>query len=104
MPALFTLLFKINIALVLFCLGYYLVLRHLTFYTLNRIYLVAAILFSSIYPWINISGFMQRHQQFTAPVQYVILQWRAPAEKLVKPLCQYNYWYWAEVIFWAGAI
>src|SRR4249919_2158636 len=102
MPALFTLLFKINIALVLFCAGYYLVLRHLTFYTLNRIYLVAAILFSSIYPWINISGFVQRHQQLTAPVQNVILQWKAPAEKLVMPLNQPNYWQWAEVAFWTG--
>jgi bla regulator protein BlaR1 len=104
MPALFMFLFKVNIALLLFCMGYYLVLRHLTFYTLNRIYLAAAILFSSIYPWINISGFMQRHQQLTAPVQNVILQWRAPAENLVKPLDQPNYWLWAEWVFWAGAI
>ena len=104
MPALFMFLFKVNIALLLFCMGYYLVLRHLTFYTHNRIYLVAAILFSSVYPWINISGFMQRHQQLTAPVQSVILQWRAPAENLVKPLNQPNYWLWAEWIFWAGAI
>jgi bla regulator protein BlaR1 len=38
MPALFVFLFKVNIALLLFCAGYYLVLRHLTFYTLNRAY------------------------------------------------------------------
>ncbi len=103
MPALFTFLFKVNIALVLFCMGYYLVLRHLTFYTLNRIYLVTAILFSSIYPWINLDSFMERHQQLAAPVQTVILQWRVPAENLVKPLNQPNYWQWAEVVFWAGA-
>ncbi|MGZ3836490.1 MAG: hypothetical protein ACXVB0_23445, partial [Mucilaginibacter sp.] len=65
MPALFTFLFKVNIALVLFCLGYYAVLRHLTFYTLNRIYLVVAILFASVYPLININSFVQNHQQFT---------------------------------------
>jgi hypothetical protein len=40
MPALFVFLFKVNIALLLFCAGYYLVLRHLTFYTLNRIYII----------------------------------------------------------------
>ncbi|MBS1524600.1 MAG: hypothetical protein JST19_03060 [Bacteroidetes bacterium] len=102
MPALFTLLFKINIALVLFCLGYYLVLRHLTFYTLNRVYLVTAILFSSIYPWINITGFLQRHQQLVVPMQNVILQWRLPAENLVKPLARPNYWQWAEAVFWLG--
>ena len=86
MPALFTLLFKINIALVLFCLGYYAVLRHLTFYTLNRMYLVTAILFASVYPFININGFVQNHQKFTAPVQYVITQWKTPAVNFVKPL------------------
>ncbi|MFI5161834.1 MAG: M56 family metallopeptidase [Sphingobacteriales bacterium] len=103
MPALFTFLFKVNIALVLFCLGYYLVLRHLTFYTLNRVYLVTAILFSSIYPWINLNGFFERHHQLTGSVQTVIMHWRAPAENLVKPLNQPNYWQWAEVIFWVGA-
>jgi bla regulator protein BlaR1 len=104
MPALFIFLFKVNIALVLFCLGYYLVLRHLTFYTLNRIYLVIAILFSTLYPNINLSGFAQNHQQFTEPVQNVILNWKAPAENFVKPLYQPNYWQWVELIFWAGVI
>ncbi|MDB5136551.1 MAG: hypothetical protein JWP37_3154 [Mucilaginibacter sp.] len=104
MPALFIYLFKINIALVLFCLGYYLVLRHLTFYTLNRIYLVVAILFSTLYPQINLSDFVQRHQQLTEPVQTVILNWRAPAENFVKPLYQPDYWKCIELIFWAGVV
>lgn len=104
MPALFVFLLKVNISLVLFCLGYYLVLRHLTFYTLNRIYLVTAILFSTLYPQINLSDFAQRHQQLTGPVRSVILNWQAPAESLVKPLYQPNYWVWVEVIFWAGVI
>ena len=103
MPALFLFLFKVNIALVLFCLGYYLVLRHLTFYTLNRIYLVAAILFSSLYPNINLSDFAQRHQ-LTQPVQTVIMNWKTPAENFVKPLYQPNYWQWVEVVFWSGVL
>ena len=41
MPALILFLIKVNSALLLFCLGYFLVLRRLTFYTLNRVYLVA---------------------------------------------------------------
>ena len=104
MPALFLFLFKVNIALLLFCAGYYLVLRHLTFYTLNRIYLLAAIIFSTLYPKINLSDFVQSHQQLTEPVQTVILQWETPAKNLVKPLYQPNYWQWVEVIFWAGVI
>jgi TonB-dependent SusC/RagA subfamily outer membrane receptor len=102
MPALFLFLFKVNMALVLFCIGYYMVLRHLTFYTLNRIYLVTAIIFSTLYPKINLSDFVQR--QLTEPVQTVILRWEAPAKNLVKPLYQPNYWQWVEVIFWAGVI
>ncbi len=104
MPALFLFLLKVNVALILFCLGYYLALRHLTFYTLNRIYLVAAIVFSTVYPNMNLTDFAQRHQQLTAPVETVILNWKAPAERLVKPLYQPNYWHWAELIFWAGVI
>ena len=104
MPALFIFLFKVNIALVLFCLGYYLVLRRLTFYTLNRVYLVIAILFSTLYPNINLSDFAQHHQQLTQPVQTVILNWKAPAENFVKPLYQPNYWQWVEVVFWAGVV
>ncbi len=103
MPALFTFLLKINIALVLFCLGYYLVLRHLTFYTLNRVYLVVAILFSTIYPWINLNDFVQHHQAIVAPVQHIIVSWKEPANNLVKPFDHHIYWIWAETIFWAGA-
>jgi len=103
MPTLFVFLLKVNIALLLFCAGYYLVLRHLTFYTLNRIYLVGAILFATVYPRINLDGFAQRHRQLTQPVQVVVSRLQAPAETLVKPLTQPIYWYWAEVLFFAGA-
>src|ERR1700710_2469067 len=100
MPALFVFLFKVNIALLVFCAGYYLVLRHLTFYTLNRIYLVTAILFATVYPRINLSSFAARHQQMAGPVQAIAVTWQAPARALVKPLENPDYWHWAEIIFW----
>jgi len=103
MPALFVFLLKVNIALLLFCAGYYLVLRHLTFYTLNRVYLVGAILFATVYPQINLDNFARHHQQLAQPVQAMVLHLQAPAETLVKPLAQPGYWYWAEVLFFAGA-
>ncbi|MBB6108833.1 Signal transducer regulating beta-lactamase production, contains metallopeptidase domain [Mucilaginibacter lappiensis] len=103
MPALFVFLLKVNVALLLFCAGYYLVLRPLTFYTLNRIYLLAAIIFASIYPWLNLSAFLQRHEELAKPVQQVVINWQAPVQSLVKPLSQPDYWRWAEVIFWLGA-
>ena len=104
MPALFVFLLKVNIALLLFCAGYYLVLRHLTFYTLNRIYLVTAILFASIYPKINLSDFAQRHQQIAKPVQAIVFNWQAPAKAFVKPFEKPDYWHWAEIVFWTGAL
>src|SRR5882757_9498004 len=102
MPALFVFLLKVNIALLLFCAGYYLVLRHLTFYTLNRVYLLVAILFASVYPFINLSAFVQRHEELAKPMQQVILNWQAPVQNLTKPLSQPAYWHWAGVIFWLG--
>jgi bla regulator protein BlaR1 len=99
MPEFFTFLIKVNIALVLFCLGYYLVLRKLTFYTLNRAYLVTAIIFSSAYPFIDLSVFAQRHREIVAPVQNVVVIWKAPTEDLIK---QAAYWNWLEIAFWTG--
>ncbi len=104
MPALFVFLLKVNIALLLFCAGYYLVLRRLTFYTLNRIYLVTAILFASIYPKINLSNFAERHQQMVMPLQAIVFNWQAPAKAFAKPFEKPDYWHWAEIVFWAGAL
>ncbi|MBD1391773.1 M56 family metallopeptidase [Mucilaginibacter glaciei] len=100
MPTLFVFLFKVNIALLLFCAGYYLVLRHLTFYTLNRVYLVTAIIFATLYPKIDLTAFAQRHETIARPVQNVALVWQAPAEKLATHT---DYWKWAAYVFWAGA-
>jgi hypothetical protein len=86
MPGLFVFLLKVNIALLVFCAGYYLVLRHLTFYTLNRIYLVTAILFASVYQKINLSGFFDQHQDITSPVQTIVYNLQAPAKEFMKPL------------------
>lgn len=103
MPTLFVFLFKVNIALLLFCAGYYLVLRHLTFYSLNRVYLITAIIFASFYPKIDLTSFLERHENIAIPVQTVVLNWQIPAEKLVKPLAQPMYWQWVTLLFWAGA-
>jgi bla regulator protein BlaR1 len=104
MPALFVFLIKVNLALLVFCAGYYLVLRRLTFYNLNRIYLVKAILFASVYPKINLSASWQRHQEIVRPVQAVIVNLDLPARAILKPLTHPDYWRWAEIVFWAGVV
>jgi bla regulator protein blaR1 len=103
MPALFIYLLKVNIALLVFCAGYYLVLRRLTFYTLNRIYLVGAIAFASVYSRINLWDFFERHRQIARPVQALVIDFRSPARAFIQPLTQPNYWRWAETVFWLVA-
>lgn len=57
MPDFFVVLLKINIVLLLFGATYCLVLRRLTFYTLNRFFLAFGILFATIYPFIDLTDF-----------------------------------------------
>jgi bla regulator protein BlaR1 len=102
MPDILIYLLKVNIALLLFCLGYYLVLRRLTFYTLNRVYLITAILFSSLYPLIDLSGIMQRHEKLVEPIQLIVITLNTKATQLAQPVSQTNYWQWLVWIFWTG--
>jgi len=66
MPQFFLVLLKINLVLILFSAAYYLVLRRLTFYSLNRIFLLFGIVFSSAYPFINLTDIFSTHQAVPA--------------------------------------
>jgi hypothetical protein len=48
-------LLKVNGALLLFCALYYLALRRLTFYRLNRVVLLGALLFAPLYPLLDVT-------------------------------------------------
>ncbi len=104
MPALFIYLIKVNIALLIFCGGYYAVLRHLTFYNLNRIYLVTAILFSTLYPLANLTDFLNRHEQIAKPVQVIVINWQEPAKTIAKTFLGHDQWFWLQAAFWLGVI
>ncbi len=65
-------LIKVNLALTLFYLAYRYGLRKLTFYTLNRFYLLFAVLFSSVYPLIRIRAiFPSRDDPGGQLIQYL---------------------------------
>ncbi len=66
MPLMFVALLKINLVLTLFALTYYLVLRKLTFYFLNRIFLLFGIVFSTVYPFINLTEIFYKHDGLPA--------------------------------------
>lgn len=96
MPALFIVLLKINIALLLFASAYYLVLRRLTFYTINRAFLVFGILFSSIYPFIDLTDFFYRHANNALTLVPEMNQ------QMVTLANSNQYWNWVILLFWLG--
>jgi len=104
MPAILIYLLKVNIALLLFCLCYFAILRRLTFYTLNRVYLIGAIVFSSLYPLIDFTSIMQRNERLVQPIQVVVINLNIRAANFAKPVAQTNYWEWLVALFWIGVI
>ncbi|SEM94155.1 TonB-dependent outer membrane receptor, SusC/RagA subfamily, signature region [bacterium A37T11] len=62
MPDAIIYLLKVNIAVLLFCAGYYGLLRRITFYQLNRWYLLFAVGFSLLYPFMDFSALWARQQ------------------------------------------
>jgi hypothetical protein len=101
MPHFFIILLKINLVLILFAAAYYFILRKLTFYTINRLFLVFGILFSTVYPFIDLTDFF--HQQNQQAVAFV-----PEINQQVKSLMPSNlimqYWYWISVLFYAGVL
>src|SRR5690606_2253440 len=82
MPESILYLLKANLAIILFYLGYRLLLRRLTFYTLNRFYLLFALLFSITYPLFDFARWLNPPvQELPGEVAYIIADWeQVPAE------------------------
>ena len=97
MPELVIYLLKVNIALVVFYLIYRIFLRKLTFYTLNRYYLLGALTFSLLYPWIDLSDFWIKEAPDAARWAQQLPQWN---EKM-----QFEALLWVaiETLFWTFA-
>ncbi|MEC5146778.1 M56 family metallopeptidase [Chitinophaga sp. 212800010-3] len=96
-PAILIYLLKANIALTLFYLAYRFGLRRLTFYTLNRLFLLVGIAFSSLFPLIPINAFVARHEMAGTVMTYVpdLSSWEAPAP-------EFTVWTVLVYIFWTG--
>jgi bla regulator protein BlaR1 len=105
MPDILVFLLKINIALLIFCTIYYTVLRPLTFYILNRIVLIITIVFSTFYPFINLSFFLRHHHQLVDTVQKAAFIGTDTSENFVKPILQNtNHWQLVQQLFWIGVV
>jgi TonB-dependent SusC/RagA subfamily outer membrane receptor len=99
MSELFIYLIKANIALCLFYLAYRLGLRRLTFYTLNRFFLLTGIVFSSLFPLVDVNDFFNRNEKLAQQVvTYVpdLAAWKPEQAEV------FTVWTFLAWVFWAG--
>ncbi|SMB84250.1 peptidase M56 BlaR1 [Hymenobacter roseosalivarius DSM 11622] len=75
MTALLVYLLKVNGALLLFAGLYYVGLRRLTFYGLNRAYLLFALLFSALYPVLDVAAIVAPQQQVSGSLLTILPNW-----------------------------
>lgn len=100
MPHFFIILLKINLVLILFSATYYLVLRRLTFYSINRVFLLFGIIFSSAYPFINLTAFFAAQKAVPAFVP----QFNQQVSQLVQQNAVSIFWQGLTVLFYIGVI
>ncbi|HEY4652501.1 MAG TPA: M56 family metallopeptidase, partial [Pontibacter sp.] len=103
MPELLLYLLKVNVALVLFYLAYHVALRRLTFYHLNRLFLVFGIVFSTVYPFIDLAELFAKHEPIANAYIITIPAWAITPQTIVEAPT-FDYWQLPVYLFWAGAI
>jgi len=122
MPELILYLLKANIVLVLFYLAYQFALRRLTFYTLNRFFLASAIIFSALYPFVDLNTVFRKHEELNnnqliiiardfSPIQQISekvfpantqLPVAHPSSKEIPSGTPLDYWSLLIMLFWTG--
>jgi hypothetical protein len=102
MPMLFIYLIKANIVLTLFYLAYRFGLRRLTFYTLNRFFLLFGIAFSAALPLVDIHDLFRNHRPLAGSVINYTPDWHS-LQQYVQPE-SFTMWDLTQYIFWAGVM
>ena len=103
MPVLIIYLLKVNVALCLFYIAYRFALRPLTFYYLNRFFLVFGIIFSTCYPFIDISKLFAKHKAISVQLYTIAPNWHAVLPAVQHQVSTFNYWEAPIILFWIGA-
>lgn len=101
MPDLIDYLLKVSIALALVYLFYQLVLRRLTFYNWNRWYLVGYSIMSFLIPFMNITGFLFRHELDEAQIVRIVPVYNI---QLKEAGFEWNQWTVAMALLIAGML
>src|SRR5690606_5571248 len=93
-------LLKANLALTLFYIGYQAGLRNLTFYKLNRYYLLFAFTFSSLYPLINWTQLFKVQTEIHSELLTVVPNW----QKLQTTSEEVGWNQVVEILFWLSVL
>ncbi|UOQ66171.1 M56 family metallopeptidase [Hymenobacter volaticus] len=101
MPDLLVYLLKVNGALLLFVAAYYALLRQLTFHTLNRWYLVGAVLFSALYPLADLAALWPRPVELGGDLIIWQSSWQPSAATKTNSI---DYYGWVLALYWAGVL
>lgn len=99
-------LLKVNLALLLFYGGYQLFLKHYTFYSLNRIYLLIGLIYSSLYPLINLENLFQNNSLIQEQLINMSPEWQNSITYMINqnPDAESIYWQIGLYIFWIGVL
>ncbi|WP_353130690.1 hypothetical protein, partial [Parapedobacter pyrenivorans] len=97
MPDIIIYLLKANLAVVVFYLGYRLLLRKLTFYYLNRFYLLFALFFSISYPMADVRSWLVKQPEISGEIGSIIPDWQEV------PVDTFSLWPYVTFFFWLGA-
>jgi len=99
MPDIIIYLLKANLSIILFYLGYRLLLRRLTFYNLNRFYLLFSLIFSFTYPLVDIMEWLGGAEHgIPTEVVYVIPDWHEV------PVRTFGWWTWIVGLIGVGSL
>lgn len=101
MPSLIIYLIKANIALTLFYLAYRFGLRRLTFYNLNRFFLLSGIAISAMCPLVDINALVSKTDHFNSGVFYYSPDWHAVQNSLHTAQAS-PVWGLVQLLFWTG--
>jgi hypothetical protein len=103
-PDLIIYLLKVNLSLLVFYFGYRLFLKQFTFYSLNRIYLLLGLIYSSLYPLIIVEDIFKSSPEIKQQISNISPDWQYSVSYVnsTTPVPDSIYWQVVILIFWTG--
>lgn len=104
-PEIIIYLLKVNLALILFFLGYCLLLKRYTFYKINRYYLLTGLTYSAFYPLLDFNRILAEN---SAIKQFgpLATDWEVSIQQIVdgSTVNPTQLWQFPLIVFWSGVV